>query len=258
MAKTEQIEIKISGKKGSEELTPDNYDIRELMALLKNVDDLLSQNKDRTTITYELKEGSVKNVFKTSMQVVLAFNAWIAEINASEYSIEFLNPAAAKVFELIHLDAKRNNYEYNIKTSLEGSAELIINKDTKLIRGEAIWVNAEYYLYGTIVDAGGKNKANIHLDTKEFGTLTIATDKRLLSEYHDNPLYKTCGIRATGLQNIETGEIDRNSLKLIEIIDYNPVYDEEYMQDLIKKATRSWAHIDDPDEWLQNIRGYEP
>jgi len=34
-------------------------------------------------------------------------------------------------------------------------------------------VDAEFYFYGVLTNAGGKNKVNIHLDTEEFGSLTI-------------------------------------------------------------------------------------
>ena len=109
---------------------------------------------------------------------------------------------------------------------------------------------------GRCVDAGGKGTANIHLNTKEFGLLKIETSKSILTNYENNPLYKPYGVRAKGKQNIRTAEIDKSTLRLIDIIDYNPVFKEEYIKSLISKAKDSWGDVKDADEWLQNIRGY--
>ncbi len=45
---------------------------------------------------------------------------------------------------------------------------------------------------------------------------------RFLEPYDENLLYKTFGIRATGKQHSETGEVDTSTLKLIELVDYQP------------------------------------
>ena len=56
-----------------------------------------------------------------------------------------------------------------------------------------------------------KEKANIHLDTKDYGLLKVASDKAILKDYESNPLYKDYGIRATGKQNVNTGELDKST-----------------------------------------------
>ncbi|MFA7626253.1 MAG: hypothetical protein WCZ17_04330, partial [Candidatus Kapaibacterium sp.] len=61
MDKLGQIEIRITGNRGNLELHPDNYDIREVIAILNNVENLLypSEKKERPIISYKLEEGSV-------------------------------------------------------------------------------------------------------------------------------------------------------------------------------------------------------
>ena len=56
------------------------------------------------------------------------------------------------------------------------------DRTTHSERQEQVWVEAEFYLYGELTNAGGKSKPNIHLDTKEHGTLRIAVDKDTLNE----------------------------------------------------------------------------
>jgi len=73
MDKFGQIEIRITGKEGNNPLTPDNYDIRDIKNMLENIEDILYPNKkkDRPVISYNIEEGSVKNIFKTSIQAVV-------------------------------------------------------------------------------------------------------------------------------------------------------------------------------------------
>jgi len=70
-------------------------------------------------------------------------------------------------------------------------------------------------------------------------------------------VYKDFGVRAIGRQNIKITEIeiDKSSLKLIELIDYSPKYDHQYLSTLMKKATSKWSDIKNADDWLNSIEG---
>ena len=132
-------------------------------------------------------------------------------VEETRYSIDFLETQTAKAFEFFQETAKKDGVTFEISTSLERSGRLSVDQNTNFVRSEEIWVDAEFYFYGTVQDAGGKSEANIHLDTREYGLLKITTDKKMLGEYEANPLYKPYGIRASGKQNSQTGEI-RQSL----------------------------------------------
>lgn len=256
MEKIGSIEIRITGSKGNFNLSPDNYDIRELIAILENAEDLLysGDKKDRPTISYRIEEGSVKHIFKTSMQFIIGFNAVIGQVNQIQ-NIDFLDIRTAKAFENIQNIATKKNYIFSIKTSLEQTNELKLDKTTRFYRSEAIWADAEFYFYGKVTNAGGKDKANIHLSTEEYGTVTIETPKTFLEDYEENLLYKSFGIRATGKQHSESGEIDKSTLKFVDLIDYQPKYDEQYLKSLREKAKKNWLGTIDPDNWLNDIRG---
>jgi hypothetical protein len=249
------IEIRVVGKSGNLNLSPDNYDIKQIAYLLQNVEDLLypTHKKDRPIITYDIQEGSVRHIFKTSIQAVIGFSALLSQIQ-SQNNIDFLELKTARAIEEIQKISRQKNYEFQIKTSLEKDAELKINPSTKFFRTENTWVDAEFYFYGILKDAGGKSKANIHIDTSDYGYLSIETGEEFLKEREDNLLYKNYGVRATGKQNMDTGEVDTKSLKLVELIDYNPKFDNDYLKTLINKAKNNWKGID-ADEWLLNLRG---
>jgi len=250
------IEIKITGSKGNLDLTPDNYDIREIISILENAENLLypSDKRDRPTISYKIEEGSVKHILKTSIQYIIAFNAIIGQINQVQ-NIDFLDLNSAKAFENIQDIAAKRNFIFSIKTSLDQTNEVKIDRTTKYYRTETIWADAEFYFYGKVTNAGGKDKANIHIYSEEIGTVRIQTPISFLEQYDENMLYKTFGIRATGKQHSQTGEIDTSTLRFIELVDYQTKYDEKYIKSLRDKAKKSWLGNINPDNWLNEIRG---
>ncbi|MCB9233855.1 MAG: hypothetical protein H6581_19515 [Bacteroidia bacterium] len=255
MEKIGEIEIRVEGKSGNMDLSPENYDIRHIADIMSNVEDLLFPNnkKDRPLITYDLQKGSVRHLFKTSIQHVIGFSAILAQIESSN-SIDFLDLRTARAIESFQNLSLQKNYEFQIKTSLNDRPELTINASSKFFRTDNVWAEGEFYFYGVLKDAGGKSKANIHLDTEEYGYLAIETAQDFLMEQEENLLYKKFGVRATGKQNVETGEIDTKSLKLIELINYNPKFDPNYLSGLISKAKHSWRGVD-TDDWISNLRG---
>ncbi len=232
------IEIRITGSKG-------NLDLSPLYP---------GEKKDRPTISYKIEEGSVKHIFKTSIQYIIGFNAIIGQVNLIQ-NIDFLDLSTAKAFENIQDIASKRNYTFSIKTSLDGSNEVIVDRTTHFLRTEAIWADAEFYFYGKVTNAGGKDRANIHIVTEDMGTVRIQTPISFLEQYDENMLYKSFGIRATGKQHSETGEVDGSSLKFIELVDYQPKYDEQYLKSLRDKAKKSWLGSINPDNWLNEIRG---
>jgi hypothetical protein len=250
------IEIKINGSKGNLELSPDNYDIREIISILENAESLLNpdSNKNRPTISYSIEKGSVRHIFKTSIQYIIGFNAIIGQISQKQ-TIDFLELSTAKAFENIQGIASKKDYQFTIKTSLENSNEVKLDRTTNFKRTEAIWAEAEFYFYGKVTNAGGKDKANIHINTDDLGVVKIQTPISFLEDYEDNLLYKTLGIRAVGKQHSETGEVDTSTLKFIQLVDYQPKYDDTYLKNLRDKAKKSWLGNVNADNWLKEIRG---
>jgi len=91
MDKIGYIEISIQGFRGNFDLSPDNYDIREIISILENAEDFLypGDKRDRPIISYKIEEGSVKHILKTFIQYIIGFNAVIGQINQVR-NIDFL------------------------------------------------------------------------------------------------------------------------------------------------------------------------
>lgn len=257
MAENEII-FHINGKNGNEDLSPSNFDIKQIRLLFDVVEPMLYPDKKsrltRPIISYEIKNGSVVNVFKTSLQYVLMLSSVLTTIEKENGSIDMLETESAKAIETLQDFAIHNGYDIKIITSDKPKRIFAVTPRTHYVRHSNIMVDTESYFYGKLVDAGGKDKANIHLQTRKHGLLTIKSDKSYLAEYDKNPLYRNFAVRVRAKQNLVTGDIDKSSLELIELIDYQPRYDEEYLQALIDKATSKWNGVD-TDSWVAEIRG---
>ena len=248
------IEVHIEGGKGAQPLSIDNYDIKELSSFLQSIDGLLAVGEKRATVVLkEINEGSVKLKFTTTLQTIAMFAAILSVISGNE-SLDGVEPPTAKAVETLQKDSRIKGYTYSFSTS-NSTDELRITPTSNYKRSETLWVEGEFYFYGVINDAGGKTNANIHIDTKEFGSLRIDSSKDYLRDQTENLLYHTCGVRAKGRQNIITKEIDKDSLVLISIIDYSTKYDENYINALIAQATPILSAIPDKQEWLNELRG---
>lgn len=257
MEKIGQIEIRVSGKVGNVEISPDNFDIKEIIAILENVEDLLyaGDKKTRPLITYDIKGGSVRNIFQTGIQYIVSFNAVLGLIHETK-SIDYLDLNTAKAIEKLQEIAVKKDFSFDITTSMEKTNRIHIDKFTAFKRTEIFWADAEFYFYGKVTNAGGKDKANIYLLTDEYGTVRIQTPITFLEQQEQNILYKSLGIRAKGKQHAENGDIDFSNLEFVELIDYNPTFDENYLKNLREKAKNSWLANIEPDEWLKQIRGH--
>ncbi len=251
------IEIHVSGKKGPLALTPDTYDISELRFMLDQAEQLLFpaiERKSRPIVAYEVKDGSVRHVFKTSLQVIIGFNAILGQIKGNN-AIDFLEYPTAKAFFALQETARKQNYSFEVSTSVPNTNRLIIDPTTQYNLAEDEWVTAEFYFYGDVTNMGGKTNPNVHVSVPGLATFRVQTPKEVLAHYEQNQLYKPLGVRATGRQNAATGEVDIGSLSFLEFIDYAPDYDEKYLDSLINKATGSWEGVVDADAWLHELRG---
>lgn len=256
MSDSGRIEIKVSGQIGNQPLSPDNFDIREIKGLFDVMEDLLYPNQkfNRSTISYSIESGSVKNIFKTSVQAATAFIA-VASMIQQSGSLDGLELPTAKAIQEIQKAANRNGFIYQFGIPGNEHPSLTISNESSFHINESLWADAEFYFYGIIVDAGGKDKTNIHLQTKDNGVISIETEKEFLQDREDNVLYKHFKVRASGRQNIVTGAIDFSRLHLLELTKFDPKYNEEYLSRLIKKASATWKDVHDADAWIYQIRG---
>ena len=255
MEQTGNISVTIKGKTIDGNLNPKDIDIAETREILTDVETLLfptrPEKDERPKVAYELKEGSVKNIFYLPLAKAIMFSALMAEVG-NRGNIDLLEPKAAAIIDKWQRKSYSSGRQYTITSSTSEDDLLTINNESQFIAPQSDWVNTSVYLYGKIYEEGGLSKVNLHILTDSYGKLTVSATEEQLTE-GDQKLYKIYGLWVKGKQNISTGQL--KDLELIDYLKYQPEYEEVVLQKLIKKATLSWSAVKDKDAWLSEIRG---
>ncbi|MEO8109035.1 MAG: hypothetical protein ABI594_03335 [Ginsengibacter sp.] len=256
MEQAGHISIIITGKTVDGNLNPRDIDIDETKELLNEVETLLFPSKteksERPKVTYEVKEGSVKNIFYIPLAKVIMFSALMTEVG-NQGVLDLLDPKAATIIDKWQRKAQETGRQYEIHSSIvEGKSLLTINQDSQFIAPQSDWVNTSLYLYGEIYEEGGLSNINLHMLTDRYGKVLVKATKEQLVD-GDNKLFKIYGLWVKGKQNLGTGQL--KDLELIDYLKYQPEYEEIALQRLIKKASASWKSVKDKDTWLADVRG---
>ncbi len=249
------ISVTITGKTSRGTLNPKDIDIAETKELLADVETLLfptkAEKEERPGVSYEVQNGSVKNLFFIPAANVIMFTALMSEVG-KQGSTDLLQQKAAGVIDKWQKKAFASGREYAITSSVNESPFLTINRDTKFIAPQTDWVNTTLYLYGEIFEEGGLSSSNLHILTERYGKLTVDATKEQLTS-GTNKLYNIYGLWVKGKQNVATGFL--KDLSLIDFLTHQLDYDELALNKLIEKASISWKKIKDKDAWLTDVKG---
>lgn len=250
------ISITITGKTSDGNLNPKDIDISETKELLTDVEALLfptkAEKEERPKVSYEVKEGSVKNIFFIPTAKAIMFTALMSEVN-KRGNVDLLESKAAAVIDKWQRKSYLTGRQYAITSSVSPDNPFVkINRESQFIAPQTDWVNASLYLYGKIFEEGGLNKVNLHILTDRYGKLVVdATEEQLTSGA--NKLFQVYGLWVKGKQNLQTGFL--KELVLIDFLTYQAEYDELALNKLIDKASENWKKVKDKDAWLSDIRG---
>lgn len=256
METTGYISLTITGKTADGSLNPRDIDIAETKELLADMETILFPTKaekdDRPKVSYEVKEGSVKNLFHLSLAKVIMASALMTEVG-KQGSTDLLEPKAASVFHKWQQKAYATGRQFVFSSSVaEGKPLVTVNNETAFTAPPTDWVATSLYLYGKIYEEGGLNRVNLHILTDRYGKLPVkATEEQLTTG--DNKLFKIFGLWVKGKQNTASGDL--KELELVDFLTHNPDYNEAALQKLIKKASANWKKVKDKDAWLKDVRG---
>ena len=245
------IEIKINNR--SKTLTPKDIDVSEIKEIISDVETLLfptrQEKKMRPKISLDIEEGSSRNIFYLPISSVIFFNGIINEIK-SRNSINFLDYKRQSVIYNFQKKAINDDYTFELINSLSPDSSLIINKNSDFQMTALDYIESEFYLYGEIYQEGGRNP-NLHVNTEKFGNLTISATKEQLLQ-GEKKIYKFYGLKVSGKKSIEEGNVF--DLKLIDYIEYEPIFNKNLLNDIIKKAAENLKKIKNVDDWIFNLK----
>ncbi len=256
--RTRTIDMKIEGLREGEQLRPDLLDVDEIVSLLSYARDFLfpEKGKDRSRISVAFKEGSVVLSLDVDPATALQTQAILADLNAN-HNLGLLKPKQVEAIEGIQKYVAEQDFVLRFGIADKLTEGLRIDRKTEWMMPEEVWFDEELYVFGEIVDVGGKTNPNVHIETKDFCILTVAANKEILSEDDKNRLYKEQQLRIRIKRSLQTGEFKKGSAQLIEFVDVDASESpDEYLDRLISESKPYMDKIGDPNEWLKRIRGY--
>ena len=255
MESASYISITYNGNTANGILNPKDIDIAETKDLLLDVETLLfptkSEKEERPRVSYEVQEGSVKNLFFIPAANAIMFTALMTEVG-KRGATDLLQTKAAAIIDKWQKRSFTSNREYSIASSVNETPFLTINKHTRFIAPQTNWVSTNLYLYGQIFEEGGLTNSNLHILTDRYGKLTVDATKEQLTT-GSNKLYNVYGLWVKGKQNLQTGLL--KDLLLIDFLTHQQDYDELALNILIEKSSANWQKVQDKDAWLTDIRG---
>jgi hypothetical protein len=259
MDKRATFEICIQGQRLGKPLAPGALDVDEWRALLKHGRNLLypeSSGKNRPVITFDPQPGSVRVFLTTATAAVVQANALLARVHQTA-DLGILPARQAEAVRYFHKWARDHQFDIYLGEKGQAGQGLHLHPDLTFPPDEPAWVTVETYVWGKVIDMGGKTVTNLHLDTELYGYLTLSATEEQLARESKNRLYQRHQVHVRLFQNAYTGEYDTKSGVFLGFIDYPEESIDEYLARLVKQAAPYLAEIKDPDAWLREIRGYD-
>jgi len=120
-------------------------------------------------------------------------------------------------------------------------------------KGNLRSVNVERYIQGEIQDLGGTTKPNAHVRLSDGRLLTVRISKSLIQAQPENLVYKNVELRVRAKLNLDTNEL--SDIELISFERYEPRMEPRDFETLLERGRKAWADVEDPAQWIRDIRG---
>lgn len=247
------FKIKFEGIINGRELNPNTIEVSDLISKLQEVEQFLSGSltkNERGEIVAKIKDGSL--LIDSEAAVINDNDNFMADLVTlgEDQEVNDIDPKRAEILE----KWQNESYEYGIRTTLfskNWNLDLQINSETEYKRVFPVVLKNEMHLFGILTDMGGKNKINIHVDTRKYGNIPISCTKKQIKG-NENKLYTNVGVLVEVHQNLKTGEI--TNARLLEFLpDRNREF-KSALEDFQASSKDYWKDINDPATWVRNLR----
>lgn len=248
------ISIILEGEYEGEPISPEVVDIAYLRELLDDVEKLVSTEtkRQRGKIALQIEKGSLLLRVEADSYHIDSLKADLESVGKTS-SFAGLHPKRSKVLEKWHSNTKSHpiHYKFNL---LDDNWDFELKGETEIRPQGEIWLDTELYLFGEITNIGGITNSNFHLNTKEYGNVTVSIPKETVREDSEARTYKHYLVRIKCKQNLASGDIQE--AKFVEWVDYYPDYDEEKLDQAIDLGKESWKGVSDSVDFIRKLRGY--
>jgi hypothetical protein len=250
-----QLRFAVSDRIDDKDVSLSHVSLALLGDFQKDVNEFLrgsSRDVDPSKVLVSIENGSLAFV---AMGLLTANTLWTdLEHLKSMDSLSLIDPKRASVVERWQSAAQRNpDRRYLVADQTSKISFFSVDSTSDFHKMEDMWVHIEKYLYGKVVDIGGKTRPNVHLELENGTLLTIAATQSDLEQGEQNRLYRPALLHITAEENLITGKL--RNYKLLEFDAYQPSYDEAEFNLMVKRGTKAWSDVPDATEWLETLRG---
>lgn len=236
------------------EVGPARVPLALLGEFQKDVSEFLrgaSRDVDPTQVYISIESGSLA---LAASGLLAATTLWtdLAHI-ASPDVLALIDLKRAAVLERWQSLARENPHRRYTVADKAGHVFFVVDAGTSLIKIDDIWVQVEKYVYGRVVDIGGKTRANVHLELENGQILTVGSSQDLLAKDERNRLYKPALLHVAAEENLHTGDL--RNLRLLAFEAHQPSYDDEEFRIMVERGTEAWQDVIDATEWTEALRG---
>jgi hypothetical protein len=251
------IEFVLKDRVGGVEISPDTINLPDFNEFNQQVQAFItgSEHLELDAVRVGVSKGSYK---LTAILTLLVASALESDLKALERpdSLGEIDPKRADVIAKWQSRTK-NSPDRKIEIRPLGikAKPIALNAMTDYRIGQIVpWVRVEKYLFGTVTNMGGAQKANVHIRLDGTDQVVIVgTNQDYLKEQERNRLYKKVLVRVQADQNHRTGEL--RALRLISFEDYEPKLDEKAMDRFAEEGRKAWKDVASAGKWVRQLRG---
>lgn len=257
MTASQTIEFILRDREEGVELTPDTIGLSRFNEFNQQVAQFIagSEGGKLDDVTVGVSEGSYRLATHLTVALVMALEPDLRRLGGREDVLGEIDPKRAEILARWQARSKASEYLcYEIRPATAELPTIELSARTDYREGAFVpWVKVEKYLFGTVENMGGAQKANVHVRLATGQLLKVGSSQGYLRDQPANRLYHPVLMRVQAEQHWKTAEL--RNIRLISFEDYEPRYDEAALDAFAAAGRRAWADVPDAAAWVRELRG---
>jgi hypothetical protein len=255
MKREPAIEFVLSDRVDGVEITPATIGLSRFNEFNQQVQEFLSGSGrlkvDEVHVSVET--GSYKLVALLPVILQAALEPDLRSLSRED-ALGEIDPKRAEIVQKWQARSKASpDLRYAIRPDGFPAEAIEVSRSTDYRVGEIVpWVKVEKYLFGTIMNIGGVQRANVHLRLEDSGQLVVIGSSQGYLKGNDR-LYHKVLVRVEADQHFKTGEL--RNLRLLSFEGYEPGYNESALDEFVAAGSKAWADVPDAAGWVRGLRG---
>lgn len=258
MSEFETISFKMEDRVDGLEITPETIGFARFNRFNKEVENFI-KGGERDVQLDEVQVAIEKGSYNLKLMIPFALAQLIqpdVQRMGNGMDLDGMNATRQTIVKSWQRQARKHP---EFKISIESAENrfqpvTISNKSDYHLRSENLWVETERYLIGRVQDMGGKSSANVHLEVPgQPKIIKLDSSEEYLRSQKENMLYHDVQVRIMAEQNIRTRAL--RNVRLLDFVGKPPSYNEDELNQAIKKGTQAWAEVKNITDWVAEQRG---